>query len=315
MNLKIKALLSGLSTFLPGYDRRGSTGGTDSARYCYSVWLRHLVLAARCANTARVPRVVAELGPGDSIGIGLAALLSGAERYFSLDLLRYSALERNLAIFDELVALFETRTAIPGEAEFPLLYPKLDRYDFPAQILGEATLRESLAAERIAAIRSSIARSEHDESMISYKAPWNAPEVINEGTVDFIYSQAVLEHIDALEEVYAAMRKWLRPDGIMSHQIDFKCHGKANAWNGHWTYGDFAWKVIVGRRPYLLNRQPHSVHVRLIGRNGFRILEDTLFHSVSNLHRKELAPRFRALSDDDLTTSGAFIVACVARGE
>ena len=70
MDLKIKALLSGLSTHIPGYDHEGSTGGTDSARYCYSVWLRHLVLGTRSAAVKSIPRVVAELGPGDSIGIG-----------------------------------------------------------------------------------------------------------------------------------------------------------------------------------------------------------------------------------------------------
>ena len=150
--------------------------------------------------------------------------------------------------------------------------------------------------------------------MVSYKAPWTAPDVIDDGSVDLIFSQAVLEHIDDLRGVYAAMRRWLKPDGIMSHQIDFKCHGKANAWNGHWTYTDFVWKVIVGRRSYLLNRQPHSVHVNLMEQSGFKILDDTIFRSASQLRREELAARFRALSDDDLTTSGAFIVAAVARG-
>jgi hypothetical protein len=314
MDLKIKALLSGLSTFIPWYDRKGSTGGTDSARYCYSVWLRHTVLGARSANTACVPRVVAELGPGDSIGIGLAALLSGAEKYFALDLVRYSRLEKNLEIFDELVSLFGSRAPIPDESEFPFLYPQLDCYDFPAQLLGGPRLRGSLAAERVAAIRSSIARSDHEGSMISYKAPWNAPGVIDEGTVDLIYSQAVLEHVDALEGAYAAMRKWLKPGGIMTHQIDFKCHGKANDWNGQWAYSDLAWKIIVGRRPYLLNRQPHSVHVGLIERSGFEILNDMVIRSASNLRREELAPRFRNLSDDDLTASGAFVVASVAHG-
>ncbi len=95
MILKAKALLSGLASWLPGYDVARTTGGTDSARYCYSVWLRHLVLAASSGRLqAGVPRIVAELGPGDSVGIGIAALLSGAERYYALDLLPYSDLRR-----------------------------------------------------------------------------------------------------------------------------------------------------------------------------------------------------------------------------
>jgi hypothetical protein len=309
MDLKIKAILSGISTYIPWYDHRRFTGGTDSARYCYSVWLRHLVLGA-CSSTVRqLPKVVAELGPGDSIGIGLAALLSGAEKYFALDLVRYADLKKNLEIFDELASMFTNQLPIPDDSEFPFLYPRLDRYDFPNELIGENRLRESLAPGRLAAIRASIELSDAGESMVSYKAPWDAPEVIDDGSVDLIFSQAVLEHVDDLDGVYAAMRKWLKPGGIMTHQIDFKCHGKANAWNGHWTYSDIVWRTIVGRRSYLLNRQPHSVHVKLIKRSGFRILDDKVFRSVSELRRAQLAPRFRGLSDDDLTASGAFIVA------
>ncbi|MBM4372890.1 MAG: hypothetical protein FJ098_14650, partial [Deltaproteobacteria bacterium] len=79
----LRQLLWGIATFVPGVrflDRRG-TGGTGSARYCYSVWLRHLVLAKDRGLLDQVPATVAELGPGDSIGIGLAALLSGATAY------------------------------------------------------------------------------------------------------------------------------------------------------------------------------------------------------------------------------------------
>jgi methyltransferase family protein len=314
MDLKIKAILSGLSTHIPWYDRKGSTGGTDSARYCYSVWLRHLVLGARHAKGWSQPRVVAELGPGDSIGIGLAALLSGAEKYFALDLVQYSDLKKNLEIFDELVSMFANQLRIPDDSEFPFLYPKLDCYDFPKGLIGESRLLESLAPERVAGIRSAIELSGVEGSKVSYKAPWNAPDVIDDESVDFIFSQAVLEHVDDLKSVYAAMRKWLKPNGMMTHQIDFQCHGKANTWNGHWTYSDFVWKVVVGRRSYLLNRQPHSVHVDLIRRSGFQILDDTVFRSVSHLRREQLAPRFRALSDDDLSTSGAFIVAASGRG-
>jgi hypothetical protein len=314
MDLRLRAVLSGLGTFMPWYNRKGFTGGTDSARYCYSVWLRHLILGMRTGVVRSMPKIVAELGPGDSIGIGIAALLSGAQKYFALDLVRYSNLQKNLEIFDDLVSMFAASSRIPDDFEFPFLYPRLDSYDFPAHLFGLNQLRESLAPARVAAIRSSIAHSDAEESMISYKAPWNAPEVIEAGSVDFVFSQAVLEHVDDLDGVYFAMQRWVKPGGIMTHQIDFKCHGKANNWNGHWTYSDFVWKIIVGRRSYLLNRQPHSVHVKLIEESGFAILNDTVLRSASVLRRAQLASRFRSLSDDDLTTSGAFIVAVAPRG-
>jgi hypothetical protein len=95
----------------------------------------------------------------------------------------------------------------------------------------------------------------------------------------------------------------------MSHQIDYKCHRKADTWNGHWTYSDFAWKVVVGRRAYLLNRAPHSRHLALLAKHGFEVVDQRRTKTASELSRRQLAPRFRGLTEDDLTTSGAFIVA------
>ena len=309
MKLKTKALLSGLSTYIPSYKYMRSTGGTGSARYCYSVWLRHLILAYAEGEHASMPKVVAELGPGDSIGIGIAALLSGVEKYYALDVVRYSDLQGNLSIFDALVKLFRSREPVPGEKEFPLLNPKLDNYDFPHWVLSEEWLDAALNPQRIADVRLSIELAGDEHSRVLYQAPWTDPAVIQPDSVDMIYSQAVLEHVDDLSGVYEAMRRWLRPTGVMSHQIDFKCHGKADTWNGHWTYSDAAWKVVVGRRPYLLNRAPHSQHIELLKENGFVVLSDRTIRSKSVLHRKQLARRFRNMSEQDLTTSGTFIVA------
>jgi hypothetical protein len=253
--------------------------------------------------------VVAALGPGDSIGAGLAALLSGADRYLAFDRVAYGDLTRNLAIFDELVALFHDRAPIPDESEFPTLYPTLQSYDFPHDVLGEEGLREALAPRRVAAIRAWIATGSGDHAMIAYHAPWTGAERIARSSVEFLFSQAVLEHVDDLDGAYPAMRRWLRPGALMSHQIDFRCHGKAAVWNGHWGYSDRLWKIIVGRRPYLLNREPHSAHLRYIARNGFSILEDRVVRSPSGLRRSQLTGRFRGLDDDDLTTSGALVVA------
>lgn len=110
MILRIRPLLTGLATFLPGMTRLISrtTGGTSSARYCYSVWLRHLTTMYQNAVPIH-PAVVVELGPGDSLGVGLAALLSGAQQYFAVDVLPYAHTDRNVAVFDELVALFRQR--------------------------------------------------------------------------------------------------------------------------------------------------------------------------------------------------------------
>ena len=309
MKIKFKAILAGMATYVPGYNYMRATGGTDSARYCYSVWLRHLLHGHQFLRHGGMPGVVAELGPGDSIGIGLAALLSGVEKYFALDIVSYSDLQSNLEIFDELVLLFSHRAAIPADDEFPLINPKLESYEFPHHLLSDEALNIALDPERVADIRSSIRQVDDEHSRIRYMAPWTDPAVIQKHSVDMIYSQAVLEHVEDLPVVYSGMRRWLKPNGVMTHQIDYKCHGRADTWNGHWTFSDPIWKLVVGRRPYLLNRMPHSEHMRLMQENGFDIVAEKPIRSASELRKQQLATRFRTLSDQDLTTSGAFVVA------
>jgi hypothetical protein len=309
MNMKLGALARGLATYVPGmailHRHVTRTGGTDSARYCYSVWLRHLVKSYENGRCTRPPSRIAELGPGDSIGIGLAALLSGADLYYGLDALPLANLRRNLGVFDGLVDLFRGRVAIPGEDEFPGVKPKLRSYDFPNGPLTD------LDERRIERIRRSIEDPSNPDSMIRYIAPWWRPEIIERGGVNMIFSQAVLEHVNDLDTAYSAMRAWLAPGGWLSHQIDFRCHGTAQEWNGHWTYGDRVWRLLRGRRTFLINREPHSTHLRLLRDAGFDVVCDETVDG-SAIDRRRLAPRFARISEADLTTSGAFILAQLA---
>jgi len=308
--MKLKPLLYGMATFVPGINnyRAKGTGGTDSARYCYSIWLRHLVMAKSNGLNA-CPKIVAELGPGDSLGIGLAALISGCDKYFAFDVVEHASAERNIRIFDELVTLFESRENIPGDDEFPNAKPYLDLYDFPVDILDENKLQLALEKSRIEKIRESIANLQRKDSLIEYKVPWYGASILEKESVDMIYSQAVLEHVDDLRDAYKSMRLWLKATGYISHQIDFKCHGTADDWNGHWVYSDFMWKLIRGKRPYLLNREPHSTHTNILLEEGYRIVCDVKSKSESRLAADDFASRFQSISNDDLTTSGAFIQA------
>lgn len=308
--MKLRHIIFGIATYVPGVShlRSKGTGGTDSARYCYSIWLRHLVMAKNNGLNP-YPKIIAELGPGDSLGIGLAALISGCDKYFAFDVVEHADTERNLKIFEEIVTLFKNKEAIPGPNEFPKVKPYLNSYDFPADILDENRLQNSLEKSRIQKIRDSIANPQRNDSHIQYKVPWYDANVLEEGSVDMIYSQAVLEHVDDLRNTYKSMYLWLKQTGYMSHQIDFKCHGYADQWNGHWTYSNLLWKLIKGKRPYLLNREPHSTHITIMKEEGYKIVCDIEIKSESSHTRDDLASRFKYITDDDLTTSGAFIQA------
>ena len=307
-------ILIGIATYIPGLFKLISegTGGTISARYCYSIWLRHLVMAYKNGLLTQLPDAVAELGPGDSLGTGLAALISGANKYHAFDIVKYASNKRNIQIFDELVELFRKREKIPDKNEFPKIKPCLESCEFPNHILTDERLNKALEQDRIESIRNALLNlgiRDKNNIQISYSVPWHDSKVIKEESIDMIYSQAVLEHVDDLAYTYKMLYRWLKSDGFMSHEIDFKSHKTAKEWNGHWKYSDYVWRLIKGKRPYLLNRQPHSAHINLLQKSRFEVVCDMKTKDTSGIERKALAPNFKNISDDDLTTSTAFIQA------
>jgi hypothetical protein len=233
--------------------------------------------------------------------------LSGAGRYFAFDVVAHSNSERNLAVFDELVVLFRAQADIPDNVEMPDVYPQLNDYRFPRGILTEDRLKQCLAPDRVANIRASIKNFASKESLVQYRAPWYDDQMIERDSIDMIFSQAVLEHVDQLVSAYRTMRLWLAPDGFMSHVIDLKSHGWADEWNGHWTYSDLMWKLVRGKDVWLINREPASQHVKILAEQGFCVNCQHRTILPTKITKRQLATRFRDMPDEDLTTSGLFL--------
>ena len=145
-------------------------------------------------------------------------------------------------------------------------------------------------------------------SSINYISPWFEPNVIRDETVDMIYSQAVLEHVNDLEHTYQSLFQWLKKGGYMSHQIDFKSHRLTDEWNGHLSYSDFTWKLIRGNRPYLLNRMLLSTHTKLLQKTGFKVISITPVRGIGGLARHQLSKRYRNIPEEDFITSSAHII-------
>lgn len=306
---KIKPITIGLILHTPFVKTLLSyrTGGTIESKYCYSVWLRHLTML----NSVRsgVPKRVAELGPGDSLGIGFAALLSGCESFRAFDVIKYWDVERNLKIFNELVVLFKNKAPIPDNTEYPRIQPQIDSYVFPDNILSDEILKDSLSESRLEAIREEIKNPDNlMNTFVKFYVPWDDYRVISPDSVDFVYSQAVLEHVEDLEGTYIAFSKWLTKGGIMSHSIDFKCHRTTTRWNGHRTYSELGWKIVKGGRMFLINRLPYSVNLELQKKHGFRILKERPLIMANDIPRHKFSERFRNLSEQDMTTSEAYIL-------
>lgn len=302
---------------LPGADRflirrcglasPNSSGMPASARYCYAAWLVHQIHARE--SLFPPPQIVVEIGPGSSLGVGLAALLSGASRYYGLDVVEHATTENNLRVFDDLVPLFNRGERIPDGDEFPRIKGLLQSHDFPGGALGVDRLRAALLPERLQRLRQAAAGLGTE---VSYIVPWTDTD-IEEESADFVFSQDTMEHVDDLAAAYKAMGRLLKVGGVVSHMIAFDSHGITPEWNGHWTFGDFRWKFYRGRRRYLLNREPLSTHIDLLRENGFEVIRQVRQRldgrARPSVSRSALARRFRHMSQDDFTCERAFIQA------
>lgn len=129
---------------------------------------------------------------------------------------------------------------------------------------------------------------------------------IETGTVDFIFSQAVLEHIkknefiDTLGECFRV----LTPEGIASHRVDLKDHlgGSLN----NLRFSDRVWesKFLI-RSGFYTNRIRFPEMIDMFNKTGF-IVDICKVRRWKHLpvKRQFLSNDFLYLSDDDLMVSG-----------
>jgi hypothetical protein len=233
---------------------------------------------------------IGELGPGDSIATGLAALLCGADRYCGLDAIRYSAQVDLEKMAGEITGLLTARTRL-RDGRFP-----------------DEAIDWSGLATKIETVRAGIRAGVNNGELLRYYAPWTTSGMIAGGSLDLIFSEGVLQCIDNLPETYRAMFAWLKSGGYASHAVGFSGAYLSPYWNGHWAYSDWEWRLVRGRRPFLLNRAPASTHIRIAEEAGFEVLAVNRAYYSGGLDVGALAPRFRAMSPDDLQTSRAILV-------
>jgi len=314
-------ILKGLLSLVPGINhvlpkKNKPIGGTDSAIYCYGVWLKHLTMLYE-SGMHSVPNTLVELGPGSSLGVGIAAILSGTNKYYALDVAKYSDKRRNLEIFDELVNLFKVRMPRPTSG-WPSFDCLLDGNLFPSHILTDDLLNKSLSENRLSLIRNAIKDTGYDNVIdnnisINYITPSFDDKsfddkIILKETVDVVMSHSVLEYIVDIDKLNQVSYSWLKMNGFISHQIDISSLGFARTWNGHWTYPEFLWKIIAGRRP-IINRKSCSEYVNSIINCNYKLVLNLKKHENTAVNRSELSKKWRNISNEDLTCYGIFLQA------
>lgn len=276
------------------------------SEYCYDVWMKYFKHWIKLNN--KVPDVVVEIGSGNSLGVGLAALLSGASKFYALEKTQFWNNSTNLRVFDELVELFKQRRVSKDYMEDGGEM-KDKSMSFPGHMLNEDFLDTCLSEDRLSQIREELEHPHNvNNKFVRSIIPWDSADVIENNTVDYIVSHTVLQHLDDLSYGYNTMSKWLKKGGCMSHTIDLRSLNRTKLWNGHWTLSKLEWKIVTGGVS-LINREPLSTHMQLLEANDFEIKFQKSVLSANTLSVENLADDFKHLNQEDLTTSGLYYFA------
>jgi SAM-dependent methyltransferase len=246
---------------------------------------------------------VLELGPGDSLGLGLRLLAAGASQVVAVD-----------------------RFAI--------------RYDpgFEAEVYRELLERLPTGERDRAedAVRPGPAPNPERLQLVAGAGIEEAPERFEPASFDVILSIAVLEHVQDSDSTFAAMDRLLRPGGFMVHAIDFRDHRMFTAGGGHplefLTVSDRVWDRMTvhsgGPNRRLVNYYRDKIaelghEARLLvttalGEDADLAPQHDALRESAALNagqrklveriRPRLLPRYRGLSDEDLCTTTAQLV-------
>jgi SAM-dependent methyltransferase len=150
-----------------------------------------------------------------------------------------------------------------------------------------------------------------DDILDKFKGSYGTEGVLSLKTiptesVDFIWSQAVLEHIrrDEFVPFMKELRRIIKPDGVCSHRVDLKDHlgGKLNnlrfskaAWESEWMSGS----------GFYTNRIRFNEMCGLFEQAGFVAEKIKVIRWKSMpTPRNVLAEPFRSLPEEDLLVSG-----------
>ncbi len=128
---------------------------------------------------------------------------------------------------------------------------------------------------------------------------------------DFIYSQAVMEHVHDPRAAYRNMATLLRRGGITSHQIDLRDHRDFSNPLSFLAYSERTWQLMYSRRLWYTNRWRRGQHVVTMRDSGLEpfLIDDSFTCEVTADQRERMAQPFRAMPLDDLGVLSIHVVA------
>ncbi len=227
--------------------------------------------------------VILELGPGSNLALGTLFVAAGATKYTGLDLFKAPDLENP----DSYAAAFNLLN---------LVSPGIVR----------------VKSEEIFSV--SDGKVVFKPNRMEYLFPRQSYDIrLPDGSVDFVFSHSVFEHISDPDRTIAAIHKVLRKGGISAHNFDMRDHTDFSKPLEFLKVDEPAWKArFTGEKAYsYTNRRRLSDMVKAMEAAGFKMLKVAPAERIpmSEEIRAGLHPDFQKYSLEDLAVVGALIVA------
>ncbi len=243
-------------------------GYMDKLEYVKGVFDRHVGVA--CLTGKLKGKTILEIGPGDSVATALISACYGART----------------------ILIDAGAFAVKDAGIYKLMAKDLEKFGLsvPQAIYQAESLEDVLAA----------CEAEYwVDGLDSFSR-------VKSGTVDFIFSQAVLEHVRKKEflETVRECRRIISPSGIASHRIDLRDHlgGGLN----NLRFSERVWESeFFVKSGFYTNRIQYSEMLSLFRAGEF----DCEVQKVSRreslpIRQSSLASQFKELPDDELLVSG-----------
>lgn len=246
-------------------------GEMQDPAYALQVFNKHFITSG---VSGRSGLVGLEMGPGDSIGSAIAAKAMGFSAFYLVDAGDFT--NRDIETYKE---------------------------------MGRLCAREGLAPPDLAQAKS------FEDVLVACDAVYSTSGLqsyrdIPTAGVDFIFSQAVLEHVrrDEFAQIAAEMRRILKPNGVASHQVDLRDHlgGGLNNMriSSRWWEAEF-----MARSGFYTNRIRFAEMCEMFEQAGFSVhVESKERWAAVPISVNNLAPEFRHFGRDELLVSSFHVV-------
>lgn len=254
-------------------------GIADYFQRCFEDYFKVLKINLDTVDAYLDGKRLLEYGPGDMPGVALLMIAHGAKSVVCVDRFAlYAQSEKAIAVFNEIL------NRLQGNLR--------KRADVCFKVHGNPA-------------------SGFDPAKISYLIRSDGLSGLNH-EIDWVYSRAVLEHVNDLTATFVDMRNALKDQGLAVHQVDLRSHGlhQRNILD-FLTWPSLLWSIMFSSKG-VPNRWRVDAYKRAISNAG---LEITLLEPIERASDSEvqevlthLAQPFRSISAQELSWLNFWLV-------